>query len=124
MILLVDTSVWVDHFRHGEVALVQALGQAQVGIHPFVVGELACGNLKNRAVVLELLRALPQVKVAADSEVMHLIETRTLMGRGIGYVDAHLCASALLSHAQLWTRDKRLLNVAQDLGVAWPERVH
>ena len=95
-----------------------------VGIHPFVVGELACGNLKNRQEVLNLLQGLPALQQALDSEVMQLIENKGLMGRGIGYVDAHLCASVLLSGAKLWTRDKRLLAVAQTLGLAWPEPVH
>jgi predicted nucleic acid-binding protein len=122
--ILVDTSVWVDHLRHGEAALVDALMRSRVAIHPHVVLELACGNLKNRQQVLELLQALPAVKVALDAEVMHLIESRSLMGRGIGFVDAHLCASAILSGAQLWTRDKRLLAVAQALNVAWTEPVH
>ena len=122
--ILVDTSVWVGHLRHGEAALADALMRSQVAIHPHVVLELACSNLKNRQQVLELLQALPAVKVALDAEVMHLIESRSLMGRGIGFVDAHLCASAILSGAQLWTRDKRLLAVAQALNVAWTEPVH
>lgn len=122
--ILVDTSVWVDHLRHGEALLSQALMQMSVGIHPFVVGELACGNLKNRQEVLQLLQGLPPVQKALDTEVMHFIEHRGLMERGIGYVDAHLCASAILSGAKLWTRDKRLLVVAQKLDLAWLEPVH
>ena len=122
--ILVDTSVWIDHLRHGEASLAQALLQMTVGIHPFVVGEMACGNLKNRQEVLQLLQGLPAMQQALDPEVMQLIENKGLMGRGIGYVDAHLCASALLSGAQLWTRDKRLLAVAQELGLAWLEPVH
>lgn len=122
--ILVDTSVWIDHLRHGEALLSQALMQMSVGIHPFVVGELACGNLKNRQEVLQLLHGLPPMQKALDTEVMHFIEHKGLMGRGIGYVDAHLCASAILSGAKLWTRDKRLLVVAQELGLAWLEPVH
>lgn len=122
--ILVDTSVWIDHLRQGEALLSQALMQMRVATHPFVVGELACGNLKHRALVLPLLQGLPQLKQALDSEVLHFIKDKNLMGRGIGYVGAHLCASALLSSAQLWTRDKRLSAVAQHLGVGWQEPVH
>jgi len=122
--ILVDTSVWIDHLRHGEALLTRALLATEVGIHPFVIGEIACGNLKNRTLVLQLLQGLPQLQQALDKEVMTFIEDRGLMGKGIGYVDAHLCASALLSGAQLWTRDKRLSAVAQQLGVAWQEPVH
>ena len=122
--ILVDTSVWIDHLRQGEPALVQALIQTQVVIHPFIVGELACGNLHNRQNLLELLQALPPVKTAMDQEVMHFIENKSLMGKGIGYIDAHLCASALISGFKLWTRDKRLLAIAQTLGCAWTEPVH
>jgi predicted nucleic acid-binding protein len=122
--ILVDTSVWIDHLRQGEPALVQALMQTQVAIHPFVVGELACGNLRNRQNLLELLQALPTVKTAMDHEVMQFIESQQLMGRGIGYIDAHLCASARLSGVKLWTRDKRLLSVTQMLACHWPEAVH
>ena len=119
--ILVDTSVWVDHLRQGEPLLVQSLMQTQVATHPFVVGELACGNLKNRQSVIELLQALPPVKSALDHEVMHFIESKGLMGKGIGYIDAHLCASALISGYKLWTRDKRLLAIAQTLGCAWAD---
>lgn len=122
--ILVDTSVWVDHLRQGEPLLVQALMQTQAAIHPFVVGELACGNLKNRQNVLELLQALPTVQVAMDAEVMQFIESKKLMGLGIGYIDAHLCASAMISGFKLWTRDKRLHNTAQTLGCAWAQPVH
>ena len=122
--ILVDTSVWVDHLRQGEPLLVQALMQTQAATHPFVVGELACGNLKNRQTLIELLQALPPVKSAMDHEVMNFIESKNLMGKGIGYIDAHLCASALISGFKLWTRDKRLLSVAQTLGFAWSEPVH
>jgi len=122
--ILVDTSVWVDHLRQGEPLLVQSLMQTQVATHPFVVGELACGNLKNRQTVIELLQALPPVKSALDQEDMHFIESKGLMGKGIGYIDAHLCASALISGYKLWTRDKRLLGIAQTLGCAWAEPVH
>jgi predicted nucleic acid-binding protein len=122
--ILVDTSVWVDHLRQGEPLLVQSLMQTQVATHPFVVGELACGNLKNRQTVMELLQALPPVKAALDQEVLQFIENQGLMGKGIGYIDAHLCASSLISGVKLWTRDKRLNAIAQTLNCAWAEPVH
>lgn len=112
--ILVDSSVWVDHLRAGEPPLVELLNSNRVLAHPFVVGELACGNLKNRKVVLSLLQDLPTLPVAADDEVLFLIEKHGLMGRGIGYVDAHLLAAVMLDGtAQLWTRDKRLCAVAE-----------
>lgn len=122
--ILVDTSVWVDHLRHGEAELVDALHQSQIFIHPFVLGELACGNLKARTSVLALLRALPTAIMATDEETLAFIEQHNLMGRGIGYVDAHLCASARLSGAQLWTRDKRLRAISLALGSGYQETTH
>jgi predicted nucleic acid-binding protein len=117
--ILVDTSVWIDHLRQGEPGLVQRLEAGEVLGHPFVVGELACGNLKNRAEFLSLLRALPQAPVATEQEALAFIDGRVLMGRGIGYLDVHLLASvALAGGATLWTRDKRLATVAGELGLA------
>jgi hypothetical protein len=116
---LVDTSVWVDHLRKGVPALSAALEDGRVATHPFVIGELACGNLANRTEVLSLLEELPKAPAATDAEVLELIERRKLMGRGIGYIDAHLLAAVLLGvDLHLWTRDRRLNAVAQDLGVA------
>lgn len=121
--ILVDTSVWIDHLRSGESALVTALEGAQVLMHPFVIGELACGNLENRAEVLKLLGDLPASPTAMDSEVLGLIERRALMGRGIGYIDAHLLAStALADDARIWTRDQRLAVAAADLELAFDEK--
>jgi predicted nucleic acid-binding protein len=118
--ILVDTSVWVDHLRDGTPALAAALEQGRVLTHPFVLGELACGNLKNRGEVLQLLGELPAAPMATDPEALDFIERRALMGRGIGYVDVHLLASvALAGTAQLWTRDKRLAAVAADLELAY-----
>jgi len=118
--ILVDTSVWVDHLRAGDEGLVALLDRALVLTHPFVVGELACGNLRNRAQVLRLLQDLPQTPVASDVEVLFFIEQHRLMGRGIGYIDAHLlAASALADPARLWTRDQRLAKVATDLKLAY-----
>jgi len=121
--ILVDTSVWVDHLRAGVPALAAALEQGGVLTHPFVVGELACGKLKNRVEVLQLLGELPGVPVATDAEALDFIERRALMGRGIGYIDVHLLASvALAGSARLWTRDKRLAVVADDLELAHAEQ--
>lgn len=118
--ILVDSSVWVDHLRAGEPSLVELLNNSQVLMHPFVVGELACGNLKNRKVVLSLLQDLPTVPVATDEEVLFFIERHGLMGRGIGYVDAHLLAAVVLAGTeQLWTRDKRLGSVAGAMRLAF-----
>ncbi len=119
--ILVDSNVWIDHLRVGDEELAMLLNSARVLMHPFVVGELACGNLRDREGILHLLKALPQAPVASEAEVLSFIEQRHLMGRGIGYVDVHLLASvALAAPGSLWTRDKRLLAVAKDLGVAYP----
>jgi len=121
--ILVDTSVWVDHLRDGTPALAAALEQGRVLTHPFVLGELACGNLKNRGEVLQLIGELPAAPMATDPEALDFIERRALMGRGIGYVDVHLLASvALAGTSQLWTRDKRLAAVAADLELAYAEQ--
>jgi predicted nucleic acid-binding protein len=120
--ILVDTSVWIDHFRRGVSALAGILEQGSVLMHPFILGELACGNLKNRAELLRLLQDLPRAQAATDAEVLDLIERRALMGRGIGYIDAHLLASAVLTDtAPLWTRDKLLNQVAQELNIVFRE---
>jgi len=117
--ILVDTSVWIDHLRSGAENLATLLDRSQVLMHPFVLGELACGNLVNRDEVLGLLRDLPRSPVASDDEVLVFIEEQTLMGRGIGYIDAHLLAAlALEGTARLWTRDKRLHAVASELSLA------
>ena len=115
--MLVDTSVWVRHLREGDVHLAAALESAEVWMHPWVIGELACGRLSDRATVVELLRALPTTPVASVDEVLALIERRALMGRGIGWVDVQLLASALLAGVPIWTLDRRLAAVAAELGV-------
>ena len=121
--ILVDTSVWVDHLRAGEPALAVALELGAVLTHPFVVGELACGNLNNRSEVLQLLGDLPGAPMATDAEALDFIERRALMGRGIGYIDVHLLASVVLAgSARLWTRDLRLAAVADDLKLAYEEQ--
>src|SRR5665213_2028621 len=101
--LLADTSVWIQHFRRGEPTLAVQLSEGIVLMHPFIAGELACGNLKSRAAILSDLEALAPAKLASDTEVRQLIEALRLWGRGLGWVDAHLLASALLSHCRLWT---------------------
>ena len=120
--ILVDTSVWIDHLRSGEPLLVAALEGGRVMMHPFVLGELACGNLANRSEVLELLGGLPAAPSATDPEALEFIERRTLMGQGIGYMDVHLLASIALSgDARLWTRDRRLAAVATELDLVFDE---
>jgi hypothetical protein len=118
-VILVHSSVWIDHLRANEPVLSDLLERGLVLGHPFVVGELACGNLRNRAEILSLLGDLPQASVATDTEVLGLIERYRLIGRGIGWVDAHLLASVLLTpEAGLWTRDRRLAAVATELDLA------
>ena len=117
--VLVDTSVWVAHLRHGKIGLGNLLNEGHVVCHAFIVGEIACENIKNRDEILSLLRALPMATHAEHEEVMQLIENRHLMGKGLGYIDVHLLASALLSKVPLWTLDKRLSEVSSILGVAY-----
>lgn len=117
--ILVDTSVWVDHLRSTNSELFTRLREKQVRIHPFVIGELACGKLRQHVTVMRLLHGLPSVLAAGNSEVLHFIEANHLAGRGIGYVDAHLLASAAITPgARLWTMDRRLHAVAAELGLA------
>jgi hypothetical protein len=121
-VILVDTSVWIDHLRKGSATLAEALEREEILTHPFVIGELACGNLEHRREVLGLLNVLPAAVVATHEEVMLFVEERRLMGKGIGYIDAHLLASVSLTDASLlWTRDKPLLAIASALRVAFDE---
>jgi len=118
-VILVDSSVWVDHLRSGDATLARLLDDGRVIAHPFVVGELALGSLRQRELILTALQDLPQAVVASDIEVLRFINQQALYGLGIGYVDAHLLASArLTAGGSLWTRDKRLQAVADQLGVA------
>jgi predicted nucleic acid-binding protein len=118
-VILVDTSVWVDHLRSGDERLMAELERGVVFTHPFVVGELACGLMTNRGEFLSLLQRLPAVPIATDEEALGFIERHGLMGRGVGYIDVHLLASAALSGGvRLWTRDRRLAAVAAEVGVA------
>ena len=116
--ILVDTSVWVDHLRAGEQGLEELLQYDRVLTHPFVIGELACGNLQNRKTVLTLSHELPREQIAADEEVLFFIERHPLYGLSIGYIDAHLLCSCLISGFTLWTRDKPLHQLAQALHCA------
>ncbi len=117
--ILVDTSVWVNHLREGNSALERLLNEGDVACHPFIVGELACGNLKRRADILALLNALPTASPAEHEEVLAFIERHRLMGKGLGYVDMHLLAAAHLSEVSLWTLDKRLSEVAEAMGLSF-----
>ena len=115
--ILVDTSVWIEHFRAGNRVLSEILGRALALTHPFVIGELACGNLKNRTRILSDLRALPSAEAASHEEVLRLVEERKLWGRGIGWIDGHLLASSMLSSCQLWTLDRQLGEAARSAGI-------
>lgn len=116
--ILVDTSVWIDHIRRPNSRLIELLDAQQVCVHPWVVGELACGNLANRANMLYLLRSQPQIPVASDDEVLFFIEKHGIAGKGIGYIDMHLLAAAALVDVKIWTHDRRLREVAALLGLS------
>ena len=116
--MLVDTSVWVDHLRRRNTRLASQLVSGDVECHPFVIGELACGNLTRRKEVLTLLSALPGVRPAENREVLELLDANRLFGRGLGWVDAHLLASTLLTGTTLWTLDQGLTRCARELGVS------
>jgi len=120
--ILVDTSIWVDHLRCNNPVLTELLEQNRVLMHPMVLGELACGNLQNRQELLHLWQHMESLQTANHDEVLYFIEQIGLMGKGIGYVDVHLLASvALADNTKLWTRDKRLMHIAIELKYAWPE---
>jgi hypothetical protein len=114
--VLIDTSIWIDHLRQRDVRLAQLLEDGLAWTHPFVIGELACGNLARRGEVLELIGELPSVPVADHDEVLAFVERRRLMGRGLGWVDMNLLASAAIAGVHLWTADKNLAAVARILG--------
>jgi len=116
-VVLVDTSVWVEHLRRGEPALTSLLAGEEALCHPFVIGELACGYLRNRAEVLELLAALPSAVHAEDGDVVQFIDRHRLQGRGLGLIDIHLLASCTQSRTALWTLDAKLAKAAAELGL-------
>ncbi len=113
--IIVDTSVWVLHLREGSDKLISLLNNGKVLCHSFIIGEIACGNLKNRTVIINLLKSLPSAEVAGNNEILQFIEYKELMGKGLGYIDIHLLASAMLSDVQFWTLDKRLNNIAEKI---------
>jgi predicted nucleic acid-binding protein len=115
--VLVDTSVWVSHLREAHTGLVNLLNNGEVACHPFIVGELSCGNLKNRPVIISFLEALPMALLVKHEEVLAFIENHGLMGKGLGYIDVHLLASAVLTGIPLWTFDKKLEKVAAMLHI-------
>jgi hypothetical protein len=123
-VILVDTSVWVHHLRAGDKVLTGLLDRGRVLAHPFVIGELALGNLRRRDLILGNLQDLPHATVATQEEVLKLIDEQSLHGIGVGYVDAHLLASVRLTvDAALWTHDKRLRAAADDQGLGWRAEV-
>lgn len=115
--ILVDTSVWIDHLRTSNKKLITLLLNNQVFIHPFVVGELACGNLKNRKEILDLLQKLPSISYTSFEEILIYIEQEKLYGKGLSLIDIHLLASSKLSKAKLWTLDKTLKQQAHHMGI-------
>ncbi len=117
--VLVDTSVWVAHLQKGIGGLEALLNEGDVICHPFIVGELACENLKNRAEILSLLQTLPMAIQAEHEEVMHFIENYSLRGKGLGYIDILLLASAMLMKVSLWTLDKKLSTISSKLGLEY-----
>jgi len=117
--VLVDTSVWIDHFRHTDSILQLLLQEYEVVIHPFVLGELACGNFKNRREIFKLLSNLPIVKTISTDEFFLFLENNRLYGLGLGFVDIHLLASSLVSRCSIYTKDKSLLMVANSLRIAY-----
>ncbi len=117
--VLVDTSVWVAHLREGNIGLEALLNEGVVASHPFIIGELACGNLKNRAEIISLLQTLSTAAQAEHEEVMTFIEKYRLMGKGLGYIDMHLLVSAVLTNIPLWTLDKKLKDISALLKKAY-----
>ena len=117
--VLIDTSIWIDHFRKHNSDLEYLLNEYQAATHPYIIGELACGNFRNRTAILKLIVALPIVPEVSQAEYHHFIERHELFGKGLGFVDIHLLAAAKVSHALLFTRDKSLLSAAAELDVVY-----
>ncbi|GAB6096127.1 PIN domain-containing protein [Desulfatiferula olefinivorans] len=118
--ILADTNVWIKHFRESDAELISRLNVGFIVCHPFIIGELACGNLGNRSEILTLLQALPSTPFVEPSELLAFIENKQLMGRGLGYVDIHLLAAAIIGNVFLWTYDRRLNEAAEELGISYP----
>jgi len=119
--VLVDTSIWVTHLRQGSRQLEKLLMDAEVMCHPFIIGELACGDLKNRNEIIPLLQALPMAPTIEPDEFLFFIDRNHLMGKGVGFVDVHLLASAQLTGVPLWTADKRLKSAADQLTLTFKQ---
>ena len=118
--MLIDTSVWIDHFRRDNHSLISALERGEVWSHRFVIGELACGNLRRRQEVLSLMAALPEAPTAGHDEALAFVDRHGLMGSGLGWIDIHLLASASLARLRFWTLDRRLASAATRLGLRPP----
>ena len=118
-LILVDTSVWIKHLRENEKNLVRLLEQGLVACHPFIIGELACGGIKNRHEIISLLNDLPSTDILDHYDIMEFIEYRKIMNKGIGYVDVHLLGSALVTETPLWTFDKALKKIANLLSISY-----
>ena len=117
--VLVDTSVWVEHLRRGEARLAALLDDAEVLCHPFIIGEIACGHLRNRTGILDLLAALPSVDRAGDDAVLEFVGRNRLQGKGLGLIDMHLLASCMIARQPIWTVDARLAKSATELGLRY-----
>ncbi|MCV9998104.1 VapC toxin family PIN domain ribonuclease [Pararhizobium sp. YC-54] len=123
--VLIDTSIWIDHLRLNEPEVTDLLLQRRLLMHPYIIGEIALGTLRNRSAILGMLAELPTSRLASPAEVLRLVDQNKLFGLGIGYVDAHILASLrLTARSQLWTRDKRLHAAAMKLGLARPSAMH
>lgn len=119
MQVLVDTSVWIDFLSKKEPTMKKLLVENRVSIHPFIIGEIACGSLKNRVEILSLLQSLPQIQISQHEEVLFMLETRKLFGKGVGWVDLHLLSAALIAEMPLWTKDKRLHAISKECQAAY-----
>jgi predicted nucleic acid-binding protein len=120
MSVLVDTSIWIDHLNRADPGLANLLEQGLVLTHPFIVGELACGSIRNRNEIIGLLSGLPMVARADDDEILHFITSHHLCGKGLGLVDVHLLAACRIDRCKFWTRDKRLISAAEAMKIATP----
>lgn len=121
--VLVDTSIWIDYFRNGHIQLVELLNNTEVAIHPFIIGELACGTFRNREEILSLLQTLDSSPELSLQELLGFIEMNKLQGKGVGFIDVHLLASSLLSDFKLWTIDKKLHTIAHTMGIAYQAKM-